>query len=192
MPQIQFMAKERELKFEKYLLPHVQALHTFAYHLVYDEEHARDLVQETFLRAYKALDSFKEGTNAKAWLFQILKNEYINQYRKNARAPKRVDYEDYIGHLEQEQHAINARSDMRKDIYQNLIGDEITIAINTLPFDLKTVVLLCDVEGFTYEEIAKIIDVPVGTIRSRLYRARVILREKLKPYAAKLGYKVFR
>ena len=79
--------------------------------------------------------------------------------------------------------------DLREEIFQNMIGDEVTIAINSLPIDFRTVVLLCDVEGFTYEEISKIIDVPIGTVRSRLFRARNMLKEKLSEYARRMGYK---
>jgi RNA polymerase sigma-70 factor (ECF subfamily) len=79
--------------------------------------------------------------------------------------------------------------DLREEIFQNMMGDEVTTAINALPVDFRTVILLCDIEGFTYEEIAKIIDVPIGTVRSRLFRARNMLKEKLKSYAQSLGYK---
>jgi len=181
--------KGQQEKFEKDLLPHINALHTFAYHLAYNEEDARDLVQETYLKAYKAIDSYDEGTNAKAWLFKILKNNYINQYRKKTKAPRKVDYEDFVGQHEKEESKLSNRVDLRQEIYQDLMGDEVTIAINTLPVDFRTVILLCDIEGFTYEEIAKIIDVPIGTVRSRLHRARNLLKEKLKFYAEKLGYK---
>jgi RNA polymerase sigma factor (sigma-70 family) len=181
--------KGQQVKFEKDLLPHVNALHTFAYHLSYNEEDARDLVQETYLKAYRAIDSYDEGTNAKAWLFKILKNNYINLYRKKSKAPRKVDYEDFVGQHEKEESKLSNRVDLRQEIYQDLMGDEVTIAINTLPVDFRTVILLCDIEGFTYEEIAKIIDVPIGTVRSRLHRARNLLKEKLKFYAEKLGYK---
>src|SRR5690625_4726276 len=82
--------------FETELLAHIDALHTFAYHLAFNEEYAKDLVQETFLKSYRALDSYQPGTSAQAWLFKILKNAYINHYRRKARRPTQVDYEDYI------------------------------------------------------------------------------------------------
>jgi RNA polymerase sigma factor (sigma-70 family) len=122
-------------------------------------------------------------------LFKILKNNYINLYRKKSKAPRKVDYEDFVGQHEKEESKLSNRVDLRQEIYQDLMGDEVTIAINTLPVDFRTVILLCDIEGFTYEEIAKIIDVPIGTVRSRLHRARNLLKEKLKFYAEKLGYK---
>lgn len=180
--------REKEDIFERELLPNIDALHTFAYHLTFHEDDAKDLVQETFLKAYRALDSYKPGTNAKAWLFKILKNAYINQYRKKVRRPAQVDYEDYIGYQDKEDQASVDFMDLREELFDNLIGDEVTSAVNSLPVDFRAVILLCDVEDFTYEEIAKIIDIPIGTVRSRLYRARNMLKEKLASYARRMGY----
>lgn len=174
--------------FESELLPHLDALHTFAYHLAFNEEDAKDLVQETFLKSYRALDSYEPGTNAKAWLFKILKNAYINQYRKKLRRPTQVDYEDYIGYQDLEEGSGVEFFDLREEIFDNLIGDEVTTAVNALPVNFRAVILLCDVEGFTYEEISKIIDIPIGTVRSRLHRARNMLKVKLANYAFRLGY----
>lgn len=175
--------------FERELLPHIDALTTFAYHLTYNEEDAKDLVQETFMKAYRAIRSYVEGTNAKAWLFKILKNGYINQYRKKSRRPAKVDFEEFIGYQDKEESSnVSEYQDLRTEIFENLMGDEVTVAINSLPIDFRTVILLCDVEGFTYEEIAKIIDIPIGTVRSRLHRARNMLKEKLKKYAETLGF----
>jgi len=180
---------KKEETFENELLPHVNALTTFAFHLTYNEEDARDLVQDTFLKAYKSIDSYAEGTNSKAWLFKILKNAYINEYRKKSKRPTEVDFEDFLAYLEKDDLTNPGAQDFRMDMYQNLIGDEVTIAINSLPVDFKTVILLCDIEGFTYEEISKITDIPIGTVRSRLHRGRKMLREKLRKYALKHGYK---
>ncbi len=165
----------------------MEALKTFAYHLCYNENDADDLVQETYLKAHRFLDKYVEGTNAKAWLFKILKNAYINEYRKKSKRPTKVDFEDVVNfHDSEDSH--RGFFDLREELFQNMMGDEVTIAINSLPIDFRTVILLCDVEGFTYEEIAKIIDVPIGTVRSRLFRARNMLKGKLRNYAQKLGY----
>ncbi len=187
------MAKKEQTKagdelFERELLPHIDALTTFAYHLTYNEEDAKDLVQETFLKAYRAIRSYVEGTNAKAWLFKILKNAYINQYRKKSRRPVKVDFEEFIGYQDKDEKSVVEYQDLRVELFENLLGDEVTVAINSLPIDFRTVILLCDVEGFTYEEIAKIIDIPIGTVRSRLHRARNMLKEKLRTYAESLGF----
>jgi RNA polymerase sigma-70 factor (ECF subfamily) len=140
------------------------------------------------MKAHRFIDKYIEGTNAKAWLFKILKNAYINQYRKKSKQPTKVDFEDIVNYHNSDDDNMSGYLDLREEIFQNLIGDEVTNAINSLPIDFRTVVLLCDVEGFTYEEISKIIDVPIGTVRSRLFRARNMLKEKLSEYAQKMGY----
>jgi RNA polymerase sigma factor (sigma-70 family) len=178
--------------FENELLPHVGALQTFAYHLTYNQEDADDLVQETYMKAYRFIDKYDEGTNAKAWLFKILKNAYINEYRKRVKQPTKVDYEEIVAYHDTDDDRISGYSDLREEIFLHMMGDEVTSAINSLPIDFRTVILLCDIEGFTYEEIASIIDVPIGTVRSRLFRARNLLKEKLTSYAQKLGFTDFR
>ena len=177
-----------EIVFEEELLPHINALKTFAYHLSYNEEDANDLVQETYMKAHRFIDKYISGTNAKAWLFKILKNAYINQYRKKSKRPQQVDFEEIVSYHNSDDYSGTGYHDVRAEIFENMMGDEVTIAINSLPIDFRTVVLLCDIEGFTYEEISKIIDVPIGTVRSRLFRARNMLKEKLLKYAQKIGY----
>lgn len=174
--------------FERELFPQVNALYNFAYHLTYSEEDSNDLVQETYLKAYKHIDKYQRGTNAKAWLFRILKNAFINEYRKKVNRPSKVDFDDIVKYQEGDQEQ-NLYQDFRQEIYQNLIGDEVTTAVNSLPIDFRTILLLCDVEGFTYDEIAKIVDVPIGTVRSRLHRARNMLKKRLYDYAHRSGYK---
>lgn len=178
--------------FETEFLPHIDALKTFAYHLSYDDDDANDLVQETYMKAYRFIDKYDVGTNAKAWLFKILKNAYINEYRKKSRRPTQVDYEDFINYHDGDNDTFSGYLDLREELFDNMMGDEVTIAINALPIDFRTVLLLCDVEGFTYEEISKIIDIPIGTVRSRLFRARNMLKDKLKNYAEKRGYTDYR
>ena len=178
--------------FEVEFLPHAEALKTFAYHLAYNEEDANDLVQDTYLKAYRFIDKYHEGTNAKAWLFKILKNAYINEYRKKSKRPTKVDFEDIVAYHDTENDSVTGYMDLRAEIFQYMMGDEVTTAINSLPLDFRTVILLCDIEGFTYEEISKIVDIPIGTVRSRLFRARNMLKEKLKAYAESLGFKDMR
>jgi RNA polymerase sigma-70 factor (ECF subfamily) len=177
-----------QVVFEEELFPHIDALKTFAYHLSYNEEDANDLVQETYMKAHRFIDKYDQGTNAKAWLFKILKNAYINEYRKKSKRPQKVDFEDIVSYQNSDSASSSKYLDLRQEIFENMMGDEVTIAINSLPIDFRTVILLCDIEGFTYEEISKIIDVPIGTVRSRLFRARNMLKEKLKAYAEKMGY----
>lgn len=180
---------ENDRLFEKEFLPHADALYTFAYHLVYDEEDARDLVQDTFMKSYRFISSYEKGTNAKAWLFKILKNSFINDYRKKSRQPIHTDYEDVLAYADSDDDNKVGNVDLRNEIFQEMMGDEVTRAINELPVDFRTIILLCDIEEFSYEELAKILDIPVGTVRSRLHRARNLMKEKLVEYGKKMGYK---
>ncbi len=180
--------QNHERIFEEEFYPHADALYNFAYNLTYNEEDANDLVQETYMKAFRFIDKYIEGTNAKAWLFKILKNGFINQYRKKVKSPSKVDIDEVNSYQDQEESNFSSYVDLREEIFQNMMGDEITIAINSLPVTFKTVILLSDIEGFTYEEISKIIDVPIGTVRSRLFRSRNMLKEKLKDYASSRGF----
>ena len=175
--------------FEDELFPHADALYNFAFHLTYNSEDANDLVQETYLKAFNFINSYQTGTNAKAWLFKILNNAFINEYRKKVKQPNKVDYEDIAAYHDTDDDSYIGFVDLRQELFQDLIGDEITTALNNLPVDFRTIILLCDIEGFTYEEISKIMDIPIGTVRSRLHRARNMLKDKLKSYAEKLGFK---
>ncbi|MFN7115472.1 MAG: sigma-70 family RNA polymerase sigma factor [Saprospiraceae bacterium] len=175
--------------FEEEFLPQIDALYTFAYHLTYNEDDANDLVQETYLKAFRFIDKYNEGTNAKAWLFKILKNAFINQYRRKSKQPTQVDYEDITSYQDVEEDTnLSGYADLREEMFQTMMGDEVTNAINALPVDFRVVILLCDIEGFTYEEISKILDIPIGTVRSRLHRARNMLKDKLREYARTMGY----
>lgn len=174
--------------FESELLTQIDALYTFAFHLCYNEADANDLVQETYLKAFRFIANYQKGTNAKAWLFKILKNIFINDYRKKAKMPQKVDYEDVISYNNKDV-GYNEFYDLREELFKDLMGDEVSAAMNAIPLEFRTIILLCDIEGFTYEEISKIIDIPIGTVRSRLHRARKLLREKLREYAKNMGYK---
>ncbi len=178
-----------ERVFEEEFLPHIDALYTFAYHLTYNEDDANDLVQDTYMKAYRFIDKYQSGTNAKAWLFKILKNAFINQYRRKSKQPTQVDYEDITSYQEGEDDTNYAGyADLREEMFQNMMGDEVTNAINALPVKFRVAILLCDIEGFTYEEISKILDIPVNTVRTRLHRARKQLKDTLNEYARSLGY----
>ena len=181
--------KNNEELFEMEFLPHADALYTFAYHLTYQEEDANDLVQDTFLKAFRFIDSYERGTNAKAWLFKILKNSFINEYRRKTKLPREVDYEDYVEFHEADDTATIGNLDLRDEVFKGLIGDEVSRALNSLPVDFRTIILLCDIEEFSYEEMARIINIPVGTVRSRLNRARNLMKDKLRDYAKKMGFK---
>lgn len=174
--------------FEQEMLPHVRPLYHFAYRLTSNEDDSNDLVQDTFLKAFRFLKSYERGSNAKAWLFRILKNSFINNYRKVSKEPNKVDYEEAEAYLNTGKAAYSDTLDGSEKMYRGLMGDEVTRALNRLPVDFRTVIILCDMEEFTYEEIASIVNIPIGTVRSRLHRARKMLRESLIEYALSLGY----
>ena len=174
--------------FENEFMPHIDSMYNFAYKLTFDEDEAKDLVQDTYMKAFRFINSFLEGTNAKAWLYRILKNSFINDYRKKSKQPSKVDYQEVEQYYNSEDTISNATVDLRVESTKDMIGDEITNALNSLAVDFRTVIILCDLEGFTYEEMAKILDIPIGTVRSRLHRARNLMREKLNTYAYSMGY----
>lgn len=174
--------------FDGEFMPHVDSMYNFAFRLTFDEDDAKDLVQDTYMKAFRFINSFQEGTNAKAWLYRILKNSFINDYRKKSKQPAKVDYQEVEQFYNSEDTPTNATVDLRLETTKDMIGDEISNALNSLAVDFRTVVILCDLEGFTYEEMAKILDIPIGTVRSRLHRARNLLREKLGTYALSMGY----
>ena len=170
----------------QHFMPHADALYNFGYKLTLDEDEAKDLVQETYLKAYRFFDYYEQGTNAKAWLFRILKNTFINDFRKKSKQPHKVDYTE----VQEYYHEPGVSVDLRDKATQQALGDEVALAINDLAVEFRTAIILCDLEGFTYEEMAKILDIPIGTVRSRLHRARNLLKDKLKKYATKKGYTI--
>ncbi len=170
----------------------MEALKTFAFHLTYNEDDADDLVQETYMKAHRSIDNYIEGTNAKAWLFKILKNSYINEYRKRVKQPIQVNLEDVTSLKSSDESKNQTYEDLREEIFDYSMGDEVTMAMMSLPEEFREVILMCDIENFSYEEIAKTIDLPIGSVRSRLFRARNMLKEKLKKYALDLGYRDMR
>lgn len=174
--------------FDGEFMPHIDSMYNFAFRLTFDEDDAKDLVQDTYMKAYRFISSFQEGTNAKAWLYRILKNSFINDYRKKSKQPSKVDYQEVEQFYNSEDTPKDATVDLRMETTKDMIGDEISNALNSLAIDFRTVIILCDLEGFTYEEMAKILDIPIGTVRSRLHRARNLLREKLGTYAHSMGY----
>ena len=181
--------EEKDRQYEKEFMHLLSPLYNFAYRLTLDEDDANDLVQDTYLKAYRFFDSYEQGTNAKAWLFRILKNSFINEYRKKSKEPNKVDYQEVETYYNSDDVNEPITSDLRIDSVRDLIGDEVASALNSLDVDFRTIIVLCDIEGFSYEEMAKILDIPIGTVRSRLHRARTILKENLRGYAQSMGFK---
>jgi RNA polymerase sigma-70 factor (ECF subfamily) len=179
---------EKNAIFNAEFMPHLTAMYNFAYKLALDEDDAKDLVQDTYMKAFRFINSFERGTNSKAWLFKILKNGFINEFRKKSKQPAKVDYQEVEQTYNSDSVDEDYTFDLRSESVQELIGDEITNALNSLSIEFRAIIILCDLEGFTYEELAKILDIPIGTVRSRLHRARFILKQKLSAYAKKMGY----
>jgi RNA polymerase sigma factor (sigma-70 family) len=185
----QYSEQQKQSIFNQEFMPHINSMYNFAYRLTLDSDDSKDLLQDTYLKAFRFIDSFQQGTNAKAWLFRILKNSFINDYRKKSKEPSKVDYQEVETFYNSEDVDRQITPDLRVEALQDMIGDEISIALNSLDVDFRTVIILCDLEGFKYEEMAKILDIPIGTVRSRLHRARNLLKEKLSEYAKTMGYK---
>jgi RNA polymerase sigma factor (sigma-70 family) len=188
-PRQTYNEQQKNEVFNNEFLPLVHAMYNFAYRLTLDRDDAKDLVQDTYMKAFRFIESFQTGTNAKAWLFRILKNSFINDYRKKSKEPNKVDYQEVETYYNSEDVNRQITADLRVESLKDMIGDEISNALNSLEVDFKTVIILCDLEGFKYEEMAKILDIPIGTVRSRLHRARQLLKEKLSEYAREMGYK---
>jgi len=187
-PRQHYSEKEKQDIFDNEFMPHIHSMYNFGYRLTLDRDDAKDLVQDTYLKAFRFIESFQKGTNAKAWLFRILKNSFINDYRKKSKEPSKVDYQEVETYYNSDEVDRQITPDLRVESLKDMIGDEISNALNSLDVDFRTVIILCDLEGFKYEEMAKILDIPIGTVRSRLHRARNLLKEKLKSYAQSMGY----
>jgi RNA polymerase sigma-70 factor (ECF subfamily) len=185
------MELSQKKDFEREALPHMSSLYNFALRMCRDRDEASDLVQETYLKAFRFFDKFEPGTNCKAWLFRIMKNSYINRYRKISREPDKVDYDSIEEFYDTLRPESADSSNLEEKFFNNLLDDEVSQALQSLPDDFRTVVILCDIEGFTYEEIAEFVDCPIGTVRSRLHRARKMLAQKLTEYARARGYVPF-
>jgi RNA polymerase sigma-70 factor (ECF subfamily) len=181
--------------FEREALVQLDALHNFAMRLCSDEHQSKDLVQETMLKACSFFHTYKPGTNCRAWLFQICKNSYINSYRRKRYEPVLMDFQN-------EAAVWNSVSDGEdpwtphpqmsdETTYQmqtEFFSDEVMTALDSLPHDYQTALLLSDIESYTYEEIAEFTSAPIGTVRSRIHRGRKMLAEKLNEYAVDQGY----
>jgi len=182
--------------FEKEFMPLMRPAYSFAFRLTYNEESAKDLVQDSYIKAFRFYDSFQKGTNAKAWLFRILKNTFINDYRKKAKEPFKYDYSEIEERYNSDDANVGPDNNLVSrdsnklsiDQVNDLMGDEMTMALNGLQEDFREIIILCDLEDMKYEEIAEILEIPIGTVRSRLHRARNALKDKIVAYAKTLGY----
>ena len=175
--------------FEREAMPHANALYGAAMRLTRQPDDAHDLVQETYLKAFRAFDQFELGTNCKAWLFRILTNTFINKYRRRVKekeileGKERQAAEHNLVHLPSKR----ATLDPEGFLADRTLGDEVQRALDAVPVDFRAVVVLSDIEGFSYKEVADLCDIPVGTVMSRLFRGRRLLQEQLFGYAVETG-----
>lgn len=178
--------------FHEEALPHMDAVFRFALRLSGSQDQAEDLVQETYLRAYRSWDQYTPGTQCKSWLFTICRNVFLRQRERGQRHE-----EILLETMDRSSGAFDVvnpvwvkavQADPEGDFFRSILDKEILDRIQELPEDYRTAVLLSDLEGFTYQEIAEMIDVPVGTVKSRLFRGRRILQKALYDYAVSMGY----
>jgi RNA polymerase sigma-70 factor (ECF subfamily) len=183
--------RDSRKEFEATALPHLDALYGTAYRLARNPRDAEDLVQEALLRAYRFWDTFEKDSNCKAWLLRILTNTFINEYQRKRRQREVLDA------ATAEQSAtdgvlVHEGAQTQKSpegmMLERSVSDDVQRALDALPADFRTAVVLCDVEGLAYKEIADVMDCPVGTVMSRLFRGRRLLQQSLAQFAVEQGY----
>lgn len=177
--------------FERDAMQYARQLYSAAMRMTRNPADAEDLVQETYLKAYRAYHTFEAGTNLKAWLYRILTNTYINKYRKESRRPNEVDLgtvEDlYLYRRIGSEESVDVSRTTEDRVLDGLVESDIKEAVESLPENFRLPVLLADLEGFSYKEIAEILDVPIGTVMSRLHRGRKAMQKALWEYARDRG-----
>jgi RNA polymerase sigma-70 factor (ECF subfamily) len=182
-------ATDRNDRFERDALVFMDQLYAAALRYTKNPEDARDLVQDTYLKAFNSFHQFEEGTNLRAWLYRVLTTTFINTYRKDQRRPQLASGELEDWQLaEAQSHTSDLGKSAEVEALENLPDSDIKRALQEIPEEFRIAVYLADVEGFSYKEIADIVEVPAGTVMSRLHRGRKLLREKLADYAKELGY----
>ncbi|QPK94396.1 sigma-70 family RNA polymerase sigma factor [Actinomyces sp. zg-332] len=180
---------EKVVEFEELAIPYIDQLYSVALKMTMNSQDAQDLVQETYMKAYRSFHQFRKDTNMKAWLYTILTNTFINMYRKKQKAPQIIDSEDINDWQLNSSHSANTiglRS-AETEVLESLSDEKIKEAMAGLSKDYQLVVYFADIEGYSYKEISDLLDIPVGTVMSRLHRARLKLRKTLSEYAHEMG-----
>ena len=168
-------------------IPHMDSLYNFALRMTGNCNDAGVLLRETYIKAYDFRTKLEKGINYRAWLFRIMRNTFINDYSNKVR-PGKIDYDEFEKSYRKIIPASLSSINLDSNYYDKLTPDKLTEAITSLPKEFRIVVVMCDIEGYAYEEIADFVDIPVNTVRSRLYRARKILFTKLQGYTSEEGY----
>jgi RNA polymerase sigma-70 factor (ECF subfamily) len=184
-------SRAKRTEFERQALAHLDALYGAAYRLTRNPRDAEDLVQDSLLRAYRFWDSFQQDSNCKAWLLRIVTNTFINEYQRKKRSREVLD----AATAEQSatdgvlvQASANDKQSPQQVLLQHSVSDDVQRALDSLPDDFRTAVILCDMQGLSYKEIAEIMECPVGTVMSRLFRGRKLLAAALRDFAVNEGY----
>ncbi len=184
-------SRHKRTEFERQALAHLDALYGAAYRLTRNARDAEDLVQDSLLRAYRFWDSFQQDSNCKAWLLRIVTNTFINEYQRKKRSREVLD----AASAEQDatdgvlvQAAAGDKQSPAQMMLNNSVSDDVQRALDSLPDDFRTAVILCDMQGLSYKEIAEIMECPVGTVMSRLFRGRKLLAAALRDFAVAEGY----
>lgn len=184
--------KKNQADFHEEAVPHMDAVFRFALRLSGAQDRAEDLVQDTFLRAYRAWDQYTPGTQCKSWLFTICRNVFLRQQERGQRhdeiVAENVDRSSGPFDVVNPVWVKAVEADPEGDFFEAIVDEEVLARIQELPEDYRTAVVLSDVEGLTYQEIAEMMEVPVGTVKSRLFRGRRILQNALYDYAVSMGY----
>ena len=191
MGTLKARSPQRRAEFERQVLPHLNLLYGVGYRLTRSARDAEDLVQDTVLRAYRFWDSFQEHSNCKAWLCRILTNTFINRYQKSKRNREVLreavaEQQTLDGILMHER--AEGQQGPQDLLINRALSDEVELALAELPADFRIAVVLCDIQGFSYREIAEVMECPVGTVMSRLYRGRRILKKSLEEFATQQGF----
>ena len=184
--------ENKQIEFKNLYEPHIKSLKNTAFRLTRNDMEAQDLLQETLYKAYRSFSTFEPETNFRAWIFRIMVNSYLTHYRKRVKQPLKVSYDEL------EEFTLYQKSDLDYEATVNqveriggeMFDDEVQSALEKMPYYFRLIVLLYDVEGFSYQEISSMVQIPVGTVMSRLNRGRNLLRIKLRRYASQRGYLV--
>ncbi|MDB5108556.1 MAG: rpoE [Candidatus Binatus sp.] len=182
--------EDRRKRFEEEALPHLDALYTMAVRLAHNPDDANDLLQETVLRAYRFFHQFEAGTNCRAWMLTILFNNFRNGYRRTLREQPAATIEDFEHKIDSESLRVDPGASNPEAILSGRSMDfEVEAALDAIPAEFREALMLVDVEELSYQEISGVLDIPIGTVKSRVSRARATLRDTLSAYAEKRGIK---